>query len=107
MNGVADTINRTEAQVGKQFRVLTVSFDERDMPEMAARKRSNYLQEVKRPIAPTDWRFLTGDAITTKKLAAEGRMLGMIDTRKIDPQALKTAYVVGPDDIFETDAGEA
>lgn len=69
LNGVADTINRTNAVVGQQFRVITVSFDERDTPEIAVRKRTNYLQEIQRPIAPADWRFLTGDAATTKKIA--------------------------------------
>ncbi len=89
LNGVADTINRTDAQIGKQFRVLTVSFDERDTPEIAARKRSNYLQEVKRPIAPTDWRFLTGDATTTKKLAdAVGFKFKAIGADFVHPGAL-------------------
>jgi protein SCO1 len=69
LNGVADTINRTNAVVGQQFRVITVSFDERDTPDIAVRKRTNYLQEIQRPIAPADWRFLTGDAATTKKIA--------------------------------------
>ena len=69
LNGVADTINRTNAEVGKHFRVITVSFDDRDTPELASRKRTNYLQEIQRPISPADWRFLTGDAVTTKKLA--------------------------------------
>jgi protein SCO1/2 len=69
LNGVADVINRTRAEIGKNFQVLTVSFDERDTPDIAARKRTNYLQEIKRPVAPTDWRFLTGEATTTRKLA--------------------------------------
>lgn len=69
LNGLAEAINRTHAELGKSFRVLTVSFDERDTPEIAARKRTSYLQEITRPIAPTDWRFLTGDAVTTKRLA--------------------------------------
>ena len=69
LNGVAETINRTNAEVGRQFRVITISFDDRDTPEIASRKRTNYLQEVKRPISPADWRFLTGDATTTRKIA--------------------------------------
>ena len=69
--------------------MLTVSFDERDTPEIAARKRSNYLQEVKRPIAPTDWRFLTGDAITTKKLAdAVGFKFKAVGADFVHPGAL-------------------
>jgi len=50
---------------------------------------SNYLQEVKRPIAPTDWRFLTGDATTTKKLAdAVGFKFKAIGADFVHPGAL-------------------
>jgi len=69
LNGVAETINRTLAKIGEQYRIVTISFDERDTPEIAARKRTNYLQEVRRPITPSDWRFLTSDAATSKKIA--------------------------------------
>jgi len=69
LGGVAEVINRTEAVPGRDFQVLTVSFDERDEPEVAAQKRTNYLGEIKRPMPPTAWRFLTGPGATTKALA--------------------------------------
>jgi protein SCO1/2 len=62
-------LNRTEAVPGKDFQVLTVSFDERDEPEVAAQKRTNYLGEITRPFPPGAWRFLTGPGATTKALA--------------------------------------
>ena len=68
LNGVVEVVKRTQAEPGRDFRVLTVSFDERDTAEIAATKRSNYLREVERPIAPESWRFLTGDAASTKAL---------------------------------------
>ena len=69
LNGVVEVINRTQAQPGQDFQVITVSFDERDEPEVAAQKRTNYLSEITRPIPPTAWRFLTGPGATTKALA--------------------------------------
>lgn len=69
LNGLAETVNLTHAQIGREYRIITVSFDERDTPEIAAKKRSNYLEQIKRPVAPTDWRFLTGTAGETKRLA--------------------------------------
>lgn len=69
LNGVAEVLNRTEAIPGKDFQVLTVSFDERDEPEVAAQKRTNYLGEISRPFPPSAWRFLTGPGATTKALA--------------------------------------
>jgi protein SCO1 len=69
LNGLAQAVNLTHADIGRQYRIITVSFDERDTPEIAARKRSNYLEEIKRPISPADWRFLTGSAAETRRLA--------------------------------------
>lgn len=69
LGGVAEVLNRTKAEPGKDFQVLTVSFDERDEPEVAAQKRTNYLAEINRPFPPAAWRFLTGPGATTKALA--------------------------------------
>lgn len=69
LNGLAEAVNLTRAELGRAFRIVTVSFDERDTPDIAARKRSNYLEQIKRPIAPADWRFLTGTATETRRLA--------------------------------------
>ena len=62
-------LNRTEAVPGRDLQVITVSFDERDEPEVAAQKRTNYLNEISRPFPPAAWRFLTGPATTTRALA--------------------------------------
>ena len=69
LNGLADVLNKVNANPGKDFQVITVSFDDRDTPEMAAQKRTNYLGEITRPFPPVAWRFLTGDAATTRTLA--------------------------------------
>ena len=69
LNGVAEVLNRTKAEPGKDFQVLTISFDERDLPDVATQKRTNYLAEISRPFPPTAWRFLTGPAATSKALA--------------------------------------
>lgn len=69
LNGVVEVLNRTKAEPGKDFQVITVSFDERDEPEVATQKRTNYLGEITRPFPPAAWRFLTGPGATTKALA--------------------------------------
>jgi protein SCO1/2 len=69
LNGVVEVLNRTEAVPGKDFQVITVSFDGRDEPEIATQKRTNYLAELTRPFPPAAWRFLTGPAATTRTLA--------------------------------------
>ena len=69
LNGVVEVLNRTQAEPGKDFQVITVSFDGRDTPEVAAQKRTNYLGELTRPFPPAAWRFLTGPAASTRALA--------------------------------------
>jgi protein SCO1 len=69
LNGLAKAFSHSNIIPGKDFRVITVSFDERDTPEIASRKQSNYVKEVERPITVKDWRFLTGDKDVTRRLA--------------------------------------
>src|SRR5262249_17602320 len=46
--------------VGKEFDVLTISFDPRETPEMAAKKKAEFLKRYGRPGAENGWHFLTG-----------------------------------------------
>lgn len=69
LNGVAEMLSRTDQAPGKDFQVLTVSFDPRDTAELAGLKKANYVKQLG-PSFPGDaWRFMTGDPITTKRLA--------------------------------------
>jgi len=58
--------------VGKEFDVITVSFDPHDTPEAAAKKKSEFLRRYKRPGAELGWHFLVGhqDAIDSLTKAA-------------------------------------
>jgi len=46
--------------VGNQFDVLTVSFDPRETPQIAAEKKADYLKRYGRAGAADGWHFLTG-----------------------------------------------
>lgn len=69
LNGLTEVLNKVQAEPGKDFQVITVSFDDRDTSEMALQKRTNYLGQITRPFPPMAWRFLTGPAATTRALA--------------------------------------
>ncbi len=68
LNDVADVVNKMNLEPGKDYQILTVSFDTRETPEMAISKQENYLAEVKKPIAPSAWRFFTGDSANVRRL---------------------------------------
>jgi protein SCO1 len=69
LNGVVDILNVVPLEPGKDFQVITVSFDPRDTPEIASQKRVNYLKQLRRQFPPAAWRFLTGEGPATRKLA--------------------------------------
>ncbi|MEJ2246718.1 MAG: SCO family protein, partial [Acidobacteriota bacterium] len=54
---------------GRDYRIVAVSFDPTDTPEMARQKKANYLNMMRRPFPPDAWRFLTGTAGNTKAVA--------------------------------------
>ncbi len=70
LNGVTQAARATGFTLGDGFRMLTVSFDPRDTVELAAAKRTSYLEAYGKPtIGKRPWDFLVGDEVTVKKLA--------------------------------------
>jgi protein SCO1 len=49
--------------------VVTVSFDPRETPELAAEKKSRYVKAYRRPGAAEGWHFLTGSQESISALA--------------------------------------
>jgi protein SCO1 len=71
LNGMVTSFRVLPFQVGKEFDVVTVSFDPRETSALAAAKKKvyvNYLPENLRPNATNGWHFLTGDAANIEKL---------------------------------------
>ncbi len=52
---------------GKNYRVVALSFDDREGPEMAREKKPNYLTAVGKPFPADAWSFLTGDDADIRK----------------------------------------
>lgn len=65
LNAVLDGLKALDWVPGENFRVVTVSIDPTEGPELAATKRESYLDALGK--GDVDWRFLTGeqDAITS------------------------------------------
>jgi len=63
LNGVLDVVNKLDSlSLGRDFRIVTISFNPSETPELARKKAANYLKELKN-VQPSqkDWHFLTGD----------------------------------------------
>jgi len=69
LNGAVGAFQALKFTAGKEFEVVTVSFDEREGPELAARKKETYLRRYKRDGAEAGWHFLTGDKASIDALS--------------------------------------
>ncbi len=69
ISNMVGVVNRMQLEPGRDFRLVAVSFDPTDTPELARGKKANYLNQMKRPFSPDAWHFLTGTAENTKAVA--------------------------------------
>jgi protein SCO1 len=68
LQGLTGALRAIGYSAGKDFTVLTVSFDPHETPEMAAAKKKMVLATYGRPEAEQGWHFLTGDAAAVAAL---------------------------------------
>ena len=69
LNSMVNVVNQIQLKPGKDFRLISISFDPADTPEQARQKKANYLNMLKRQFSPDAWYFLTGSAENTKAVA--------------------------------------
>jgi protein SCO1 len=63
LNDVAKVVEKMDLEIGRDYQILTVSFDYTERPEMASDKKDNYLSGIKKAVDPNGWRFFTGDSV--------------------------------------------
>lgn len=69
MNGMSEVIDRLDMESGKDYNVVTISFDPREDYLMASEKKKNYLASFKnKQVDENTWRFLTGDSTNIAKI---------------------------------------
>ena len=64
---LARVLPTLKSKPGEEYRVISVSFDENDSPQLAAKFKRVYLTAMHVPFPENGWRFLTGDAAGIKK----------------------------------------
>jgi protein SCO1 len=69
INNIVEVVNQIQLEPGKDFRIVAVSFDPTDTPELARQKKANYLNQMRRQFSPATWHFLTGTAENTRAVA--------------------------------------
>jgi protein SCO1/2 len=69
LDGLVRSLRPLAFNIGDQFDVITLSFDSRDTPALAAAKKNDAVKQYARPGAAAGWHFLTGDETAIRRLA--------------------------------------
>lgn len=69
LNALTGSLKSLSFDVGREYEVLTVSFDPREKPELAAEKKEDYMARYGRAGAGAGWHFLTGEQQSIDVLA--------------------------------------
>lgn len=84
MDGVAEVISRLDLSLGKDYQVITISFNTKDTPEKAREKKINFVQKISKENQQY-WTYLTG---TQENISAITAAAGY----KYKPQGLDFAH---------------
>jgi len=103
---LAWNVDNIQLEPGKDFQVISISFDHHETPRVATIWKRNYLQMIKRKFSTDDWLFLTGDSLSVAKLTdacgfyfkpAEKQFVHASTVIAISPQGKISRYLFGPD----------
>lgn len=67
LDGLAEVISRSDLQLGKDYQVITISFNPGDTPTLGRKKKHNYVKQITKPVDTAAWIWLTGDSINITK----------------------------------------
>jgi protein SCO1 len=90
LNGLVRSLKPISFDPGKEFEIVTVSFNPEETADLAAKKKAVYLNEYGRPEASKGWHFLTGDAESIQQLT---KAVGF--KYKYDPKDKQFAHASG------------
>lgn len=69
LHGLLASVKALSFRIGDEFNIVTVSFDPRETPSLAAAKKAEYVRRYGRPGAASGWHFLTGEEEAIRRLA--------------------------------------
>ena len=86
--GISDLIDKSDLELGKDYNVITISFNFRDTPEKAVQKKANFTAKFSKEKA-ANWHYLTSDSATIVKiLNSVGYKIKIAGVDYIHPSAI-------------------
>ncbi len=68
MTEIADVVNKVDMTPGKDYNLITISFNPDEMPKDAAEKKLQIVALLNNRIPESSWKFLTGDSLNIKRV---------------------------------------
>ena len=105
-SAVASVLPRVKLEPGKDYQVLSVSFDETDTPERATQQKVNYMAAMDHKFPEDQWHFITSDKETVEtfmdaigfRYKREGRdFIHPVVVVAITPEGKICRYIYGSD----------
>lgn len=88
LEGVGTVISKTDLTLGKDYQVVTISFNYRDTPEKAKEKKNRFVEKYSKDKGD-GWIFLTTDSVTIKKITnSTGFMTKAVGLDFVHPSAI-------------------
>ncbi len=69
LTSLSEVIDKADIEPGKDYQVLTISFDSRETYDIAAKWKKNYFNGMTRTLKDEDWYFMTGDSLNVAKIS--------------------------------------
>jgi protein SCO1/2 len=78
-------VNNCDLTPGEDYRMVTISFDPTETPDLAKLKKANFLATLdKKDVSPSDWRWLTGNEENIKRITEQVGFHYIKDKNKVD-----------------------
>ena len=95
MWGVSKFIDEVDLQAGKDYEVITISFDPTEKIDLGIKKKASYLSMMKNKEAAKYWRFFVSDSLNIAKLT---QSVGFHFTKQNDQYVHPAGLIaLGPD----------
>ncbi|MEK2643927.1 SCO family protein [Bdellovibrio sp. BCCA] len=99
LNGLTDALRLMDQNwtVGKKYKILSVSFDSKETPDLAAKKKETYMKLYERPEAAQGWHFITADEATVQTLTKSLGFKFKWDEKAQEWAHASAAVIITPD----------
>lgn len=63
---LSDIINKSDLELGYDYKIVSISFDEFETSEIAKEKKKGFISAIDKTFTPDAWVFLTGDSASIR-----------------------------------------